>query len=76
MTLAIYIILILVGLYDLWLWIEKKKTLSQRYWPLFPKAVDLAIMVGICIAMGWCGYWDVLVVFILGLVGGHLLWRE
>ncbi len=76
MTLAIYIILILVGLYDLWLWIEKKKTLSQRYWPLFRKPVDIGIMVGICVALGLCGYWVALAIFILGLIGGHLLWQE
>jgi hypothetical protein len=80
MSLGIYttilVILIAVGLYDLYLVFKKQKTISQRIHDLFPKWIDAAIMIGLLILTWWIGGIYLFVPVMCGIIVGHLFWQE
>lgn len=69
-------VLIAIGAIDLYLVSKKKKTLSQRYHKLFPQKIDNIILIASVVIVGWFLPNARLVYYILGVIAGHLFWRE
>jgi peptidoglycan biosynthesis protein MviN/MurJ (putative lipid II flippase) len=66
-----------IGLFDLWLIVHKKKTISQRYHGLFNKWFDAAIMIGLMACIWWLGGGvENFTKVLIGLIIGHLCWYE
>jgi len=70
-------VLICIGLFDLYLYFTKQKTISQRVHQLFPKWMDIVIM---CLLLG-CIWWlfggiKTFVLVMIGVIIGHLFWQE
>jgi len=69
--------LICVGIFDLYLIIKGKKTISQRYHKLFNKWVDAVLMITLLALIWWLfGGVENFVKILLGIIGGHLFWYE
>lgn len=69
------VVMAAVGIYDLYLVLKKRDTISQRYRKLFPQWIDYLIMVGFL-----AGVWIVFseqafAPVMLGVIVGHLCWR-
>jgi len=74
LNLTVLAALIVIGVYDIWLCIQKRPTLSQRYQKLFPTFVDVAFL-GI-ILVGLCFLWFIhpaLRIWVAG-IAGHICW--
>ena len=69
-------VLIAIGAIDLYLVSKKKKTISQRYHKLFPQRIDNIILIVSVVTVGWFVPNARLVYYILGVIAGHLFWRE
>lgn len=72
----ILILLIAIGVYDLYLYFTKQKTLSQRVHALFPRSIDLIIMVGLLIGTWILGGPGFFVPVMLGVIVCHLFGSE
>lgn len=72
----ILILLIAVGVYDLYLYFTKQKTLSQRVHALFPRNIDLGIMVLLLIGTWALGGLAFFVPVMLGVIVCHLFGSE
>ena len=67
-------ILIAVGIYDLYLYFNSKRTLSQVVHAWFPKWIDALIMCGL-LAATWAVWGiDGFLPVMLGVIVGHLFW--
>lgn len=70
------VLLVGIGIFDLILYFQKKRTISQWYHALFPKAIDLPIMIALMGFTWWAfgptGFLPVLI----GVLIGHLAWQE
>ena len=70
------VLLVGIGLFDLILYFMKKKTISQWYHMLLPKALDAIVLIFLMIFTWWifgpAGFLPVL----MGLLFGHLFWGE
>ncbi|KKM17327.1 hypothetical protein LCGC14_1676860 [marine sediment metagenome] len=75
-TLYALIILVAVGIIDLILVFKKKDTISAWIHSLFPKQVDIGIMIGLGVytwaIFGFAGFLPVCI----GVIIGHLFWSE
>ncbi len=69
-------VLIAIGAIDLYLVSKKKKTISQRYHRLFPQRIDNIIMITSVVIVGWFLPDARFVFYVLGIIAGHLFWRE
>ncbi len=69
-------VLIVFGISDLYLVSKKKKTISQRYHKLFPQRIDNIILIASVVIIGWVVPDARFVYYLLGIVVGHLAWRE
>lgn len=71
-----FVVMVLIGLADIYLLIIKRDTISQRYHRLFPQWFDLVLMVAglavIWILLGVGVFTPVMV----GVIIGHLAWHE
>jgi len=70
------IILMLVGVYDLYLYFSGQLTISQHIHKMFPKAIDLVIL---CVILGvvWYGLGlSTFVVMTIGSILGHLFFQS
>lgn len=72
----ILILLIATGIYDLYLYFTKQKTLSQRVHALFPRNIDLGIMVASLIATWVINGPAFFVPVMLGVIICHLFGSE
>jgi len=65
-----------IGLFDLVLYLMKKKTISQWIHRLFPKAIDIAIGI-LILVFTWmiCGP-EIFLPILVGFILGHLFWQE
>ncbi len=77
MNYILIILLIAMGLYDLYLVRKKRSTLSQQYQKLFPTWVDLIIL-GICLYFLLTGFaWvDPRIKIVVAMVLGHVCWSN
>lgn len=76
-TLPVLIILIAIGLFDVYLVMTKHRTISQRYHNLFPQWVDLTIMIASLVVIWWFfGGAETFTPVMLGVTMGHLFWHE
>lgn len=71
------IILICIGVFDLYLYFTNQLTFSQRIHRLFPKWLDIIIM---CVLLG-CVWWlfggvSTFVKVLIGVIVGHLFWQD
>jgi len=76
-SILLLIVLICVGVFDLYLLHTKQPTFSQRIHRLFPKWLDIVIM---CVLLG-CVWWlfggvGTFVKVLIGVIVGHLFWQE
>ena len=85
MNTVILIILICIGVFDLYLYFTKQKTLSQGWlfeklgWKIDPpsKVVKAGILVGLMVLTWWLfGGVDTFVKVLIGVIIGHLLWQD
>ena len=73
----ILIILIMIGIFDLYLCFTKQKTISQRIHALCPKWADILIMCGLLVGIWWLfGGVRIFVPAMIGVIIGHLFWQE
>lgn len=75
-TLIILVFLIGVGVFDLYLYFQSKRTISQKIHAWFPKWGDALVLIGIM-----AGIWAVLgpnffVTVLCGVLVGHFFWNE
>jgi hypothetical protein len=69
-------LLICVGFIDLYLVFKKHDTISQWIHGLFPKAIDVIIVIGLLIYT-WAVFGPVgFVPVLIGVIIGHLFWQE
>jgi hypothetical protein len=70
------VLLVGIGIFDLILYFMKKKTISQWYHALFPKVIDLVILIALICFTWWifgpAGFLPVCI----GILAGHLTWQE
>lgn len=73
----ILILLITTGIYDLYLYFTKRRTISQHIHRMFPKWLDIVIVCGILGCTWWLGGGERTFVPVLcGVILGHLFWQE
>lgn len=72
----ILFLLIAVGVYDLYLYFTDRATLSQRVHALFPRNIDLGIMVALLIGTWALGGPAFFVPVMLGVIVCHLFGSE
>ena len=70
-----FVIMIILGVADIYLMVTKRDTISKRYHRLFPQWFDLVIMIAILVTV-----WVNLGVFVFtcvmaGTILGHLAWH-
>lgn len=76
-TLLLFIILISVGIYDLYRYWYGKKTISQKVhaWT-HSRWLDAGIMIGFVIIIWWLASPNVAVWVIIGCILGHFFWTN
>jgi len=73
----ILIVLIMIGLFDLYLCLTGQKTFSQRIHRLLPKWADILVMIGLLVCTWWLfGGEKMFVPVMIGVIMGHLFWQE
>lgn len=72
----ILILLIGIGIFDLYLYFKEQKTISQRIHCMFPKWLDIIIMVGLLVGVWKIGQQKLFIPVMLGVIIGHLFWNE
>ncbi len=67
-------LLIVVCVYDIYLSIKKKETLSQQYQKLFTTYVDIVVLAGVLVALCYLAVLNpALRIFIAG-IASHVVW--
>lgn len=73
----ILVALIMIGLFDLYLYFTGQRTFSQRIHRLLPKWADILIMIGLLVLTWWLlGGEKMFVPVMVGIIIGHLFWQE
>jgi len=72
----ILVLLISIGVFDLYLYFEEQKTISQRIHRMFPKWLDISIMIGLLVGVWRIGQQELFIPVMLGVIIGHLFWNE
>jgi len=71
-----FIIMVAIGLADIYLLIIKKSTISQRYHKTFPQWIDTIIMLTV-LALVWIFFGVFVFTCVMaGDILGHLTWHE
>ena len=71
-----FVIMVLIGLADIYLLIVKQDTVSQRYHKLFPQSTDIVIMISVLAATWIFLGISVFIPVMAGVIIGHLAWHE
>ena len=71
-----FIILICIGVLDLYLLLTKQLTISQHIHSMFPKWLDAVIMIALLALVWWIGGMNLFTSVMAGVVIGHLFWHE
>ena len=71
-----FVIMVLIGLADIYLLIIKQDTVSQRYHKLFPQSTDIVIMISVLAATWIFLGISVFIPVMAGVIIGHLAWHE
>jgi len=76
MTVFTLIVMVFMGLADIYLLIKNRETISQRYHGTFPQWIDTIIMVAV-LACVWVFLGvNVFTGVMAGTILGHLAWHE
>ena len=70
------VLMVLVGVVDLWLITAKRDTISKRYHRLFPQFVDSILMIVVLVLVWQFFGVKVFTGVMAGTILGHLAWHE
>lgn len=74
--LVVFIVLICMGVVDLYLLARKRVTISQYIHKMFPKWLDAVIMIALLVLTWYVGGMILFTPIMAGVVIGHLFWHE
>ena len=72
----VIVVLALVGLFDLWLGFTGRTLITTWYHRLFPRQIDLILMVSLFGLIWWIGSEQIAAWVAVGVTVGHLMWNS